>query len=608
MQLEFIRRQTALFMAKRPYAVKIQALYRGFMTRQHSNDLKQALTTLLNRRTSEAHHAVATGIQASWRRYVAHRKVEAVREIMQRRKLDMYQAAFKIQMTARAYIARVEFMRKKAEKERIDALHKQAATRIQAFWRGTQGKFSSLLRKQELARLIRVRNRKATKIQAFYRGHRAREHVNALRYEIQLREESATKIQSVWRSIQVLHWRDIRMNKVAAFIFKRQELETLQRARDVEERLLLGGQKAGGGAVVSSSSEEESQGEEEFWQERQDQEGRSYWFNQMTTEESYLVPDTRKFEKDLVGMTCRVFWPMENDWFEAEIVKWSRKKEQHKIIYNDGDNEYMNLEEEYERIQLLIDEVWIPFNMHIPDWKKEQADANKEFHTRQKINKKLLAADQHWLKFWDEESQKMRWFNEQTGKMKYALEDAESWVMIEDEAGFIRYMNKFTSERVVEDPRFEIDEEALEKAKKEQKDKEEAELEKIRFSLYFVQHMMEEYTKALEESERAVQKVLRKIAAETDTTKLGAALHHAKEVFPKDDYNKNEEIKYAGEVLRYVNELKEMAKEDGEELRKRRNQNLSVFHEKKVYHCTTCSKEVEKNMKFCPHCNARLLF
>lgn len=614
-KMEELRRVADAFMARRPQAVAIQALYRGYLTRRHAQELFQALRRMVGRRRAEAEQALAVGAQAGWRRFVARRRVEATRVIMGRRRRDQLEAARAIQGVARSYIAKVEFARKKAEKIRMDHLHKQAAIRLQAFWRGTQGKFSGLMRKQEIERMIRHRNRKATKLQAFYRGHRARTLADALRFEEQLRHDSARAIQAAWRGAQVLGWRDIRTNKVAAFIFRRQELETLQRARDVEERLLLGPQRrkaAGAGAGAfdgESSSGEESAGEEEFWQERTDAEGRTYHYNQMTAEESYLPPDTKAFEKGLIGMNCRIYWPMEQEWFDAEITKWSRKKGQHKIMYDDGDNEYINFEEEYERVQLLVDEVWIPYNMHIPSWRNEHAEARKQFQIRKKKNKKLLKTEEKWLKFWDDDVGKMRWFNEVTGEMKYAVEAADEYVVIEDDAAEIRYEHKATGERLTEDPRFEVDEEALEKARKEQEEREAAELDKVRFALYFVKNLVDAYLQALEESQHAVAKILKKIAAEKDTVKLGAALHHAKEVFPQEAFNKNEELKYAHDVLEYMQELKGHAERDSEAAVNRKKDYLSTFQEKKAYHCQKCQHEVEgKHVKFCPHCNARLVF
>ena len=65
--------------------------------------------------------------------------------------------------------------------------------------------------------------------------------------------DAALMIQRVFRSTRILHWKDIKMNKVAAFVYKRQQLELQERQRcaDIRNAQRLEG------AQQDSASEEE---------------------------------------------------------------------------------------------------------------------------------------------------------------------------------------------------------------------------------------------------------------------------------------------------------------------------------------------------------------
>ena len=98
------------------------------------------------------------------------------------------------------------------------------------------GQYSALMKKQELERLQRLRNRKALDCQRTYRGFRGRGIAEGLRFTRMREGKACTIIQRNWRMSRILPWRGIRMNKIAAFVFRREELELDERAAAVEER------------------------------------------------------------------------------------------------------------------------------------------------------------------------------------------------------------------------------------------------------------------------------------------------------------------------------------------------------------------------------------
>ena len=45
------------------------------------------------------------------------------------------------------------------------------------------------------------------------------------------------------------------------------------------------------------------------------------------------------YEFGLCGMLCKIFWPMEDAFFEGTITRYNKTKNRHRIEYDDGDAE-----------------------------------------------------------------------------------------------------------------------------------------------------------------------------------------------------------------------------------------------------------------------------
>lgn len=60
------------------------------------------------------------------------------------------------------------------------------------------------------------------------------------------------------------------------------------------------------------------------------------------------------FEKNLCGLGCRVFWPLEDVWYEGVVTRYNKTKKRHRVEYTDGsgDHEWIDLTQEEDRVQV----------------------------------------------------------------------------------------------------------------------------------------------------------------------------------------------------------------------------------------------------------------
>ncbi|CAL1404614.1 unnamed protein product, partial [Linum trigynum] len=70
---------------------------------------------------------------------------------------------------------------------------------------------------------------------------------------------------------------------------------------------------------------------------------------------SSIPPSTRRWArlgidgvdpKTFIGLQCKVYWPLDVDWYSGRIIGYNSGTNQHQIHYEDGDNEYVRLSKE----------------------------------------------------------------------------------------------------------------------------------------------------------------------------------------------------------------------------------------------------------------------
>ncbi|KAL6970849.1 hypothetical protein U1Q18_030531 [Sarracenia purpurea var. burkii] len=63
--------------------------------------------------------------------------------------------------------------------------------------------------------------------------------------------------------------------------------------------------------------------------------------------------DSKKF----IGLECKVFWPLDDDWYQGRVVGYNAETGRHHISYEDGDQEYIVLSNERIKFYISRDEM-----------------------------------------------------------------------------------------------------------------------------------------------------------------------------------------------------------------------------------------------------------
>jgi hypothetical protein len=59
-----------------------------------------------------------------------------------------------------------------------------------------------------------------------------------------------------------------------------------------------------------------------------------------------LIESVAAGDESLVGFGIKVWWPLDKKSYKGEVVEYDAKKKKHKILYNDGEQEILNLSKE----------------------------------------------------------------------------------------------------------------------------------------------------------------------------------------------------------------------------------------------------------------------
>ena len=137
-----------------------------------------------------------------------------------------------------------------------------------------------------------------------------------------------------------------------------------------------------------SASEEEAEEINLTWEKKYDNvRRRDYWYNEYTNQITYdEPPDPLSIPKAFIGVRIRVFWVAQGVWYEGVVGRYHRRKQRHRINYDDGDHEWLNMEQERDRIQIQqADGSWVLYLLYRPpellnEWsKKEKMRENENY-------------------------------------------------------------------------------------------------------------------------------------------------------------------------------------------------------------------------------------
>jgi hypothetical protein len=385
-------------------AVVVQTAYRGYVARRREGRVVRAINDLYVQRRQEVASAAVVYIQALGRAHLARRQYAALCELTAQRELDVQAAAPPIQRAFRCYRARVELERRRQHKREVEARAQAAVKVIQNAWKAMlrlRGRRKSMWK----SRLQKEKEEKGAKgLQAAFRGYRTRKSQRRRLRAKAIKEKGAGILQKMWRGTRVMKWEHMRANKLATEVWDRQDMETELAARRVVQLRpkLLAAIRV---AERDSDEEDEEDGEVDKWEECWDEARQvPYWHNPATGECSDDMPVSRHaVQLSLVGKQLKVFWPAEARWFPGVAVRYNRSKGRHRVEYDDGDHEWVDLLAERDRVQVLEQDVWIMLQYYVPPDVREVHARRRERHRREHALDKARREDAEWVPLADDE-------------------------------------------------------------------------------------------------------------------------------------------------------------------------------------------------------------
>ena len=439
------------FLSNAPSALNMQKLVRGHLVRIHHPLVSQAMRDLYSERAKEAEAWVSVRFQAKARRFLAKKRTIAWREVVRRRDMDEFNAILIMQMLGRRYNAKKELFQRKFEKIRREQLENRAASKIQNWYYKELNRYLSKLSGKDLQKAMNKTWRMTLMLQKMYRSYKGREKVHKLRIAKAVNYYAAIMIQKHFRQARVLHWKDMRLNVIAAYALDRHYIERREsvaasrlryKAYVIENRR----------DSASNSDDPEDADADAIWVEHTDyKKNRKYWVNEASKTITYDPPAVPfNAELSLIGMRIKVFWPVAQLWYEGTITDFHKRKKRHRVEYDDGDHEHLDLKKNEERCQVQLDDgSWIMMLMMKPPGEQEEMAKKEAKADEIEFKKQAMEDAMTWKIIQDDHSEGPPiYISTKTGEIRAGTLDATTWVIHEDEFGYPCFYNMETDDTV----------------------------------------------------------------------------------------------------------------------------------------------------------------
>lgn len=337
-----------------------------------------AIHELLGKRREEMQSAAAVYIQTIGRTYLSVRRVAALLELRVQHRLDVRRSALPIQMCFRAFRARRVLRQLRWKKRYQDFVLNRAARAIQKWYLQALGSWERLAEIRRAAAQRETERQAAVTLQKAIRGYLKRRELWLYLRGLVVQNKAAVIIQKAYRSSLVMRYKDMRLNRLAAEVYDMQDMEHEISASKVQalRKKLLESIRV---VEESSDSVDDMEDEDNLWQELWDSENNCpYYYNSMLNETTYELPESKNaFQMSLVGKTIKIFWPAMEQWYEGGITRFNKTKKKHRVEYSDGDHEWINLNDEHDRVQILEGDTWVMFNMYEPQVSEGGSEARE---------------------------------------------------------------------------------------------------------------------------------------------------------------------------------------------------------------------------------------
>ena len=439
--------------------IGFQACYRGYKIRLvDPAGCLPAIRRLRAQLKKYRRDVASTTIQAAGRGVRARRKALVMSQIKLRNERDERVAAAIIQSILRALHARHEVIRLRLRRERLAALHDHAARVVTKFmkWAGGQSLMARLQAIMERKR--RLQEGASLVMERCTRGLFGRQRARRRRKFMAMLNAQVTVIQKCYRGSRVMDWRNLRMNHIARHVYARRDFEQAQRALNRQKKFEAWQAEL---AKDSCSDSDGDAGGElgAEWVERRNLDGGLVWVHNETGEIVTVDPRTDPVDAELIGCSVRVFWPLEEQWFEGVLARFHRRRRKYRVEYIDGDHEWIDVDEAADRLQLYdASGSWSDFNVAVRPALAERQNKRAEKADIKVRARRLEEETRAWTVLPEKESddeydddddeaalerarakmevaktgKRERWTNSLTGEIRFLSQDAAFWMESRD--------------------------------------------------------------------------------------------------------------------------------------------------------------------------------
>ena len=195
------------------------------------------------------------------------------------------------------------------------------------------------------------------------------------------------------------------------------------------------------------------------WVERRNLDGGLVWVHNESGEIVTVDPRTDPVDAELIGCSVRVFWPLEEQWFEGVLARFHRRRRKYRVEYIDGDHEWIDVDEAADRLQLYdASGSWSDFNVALRPALVERQNKRAEKADIKVRARRLEEETRAWTVLPEKESddeydddddeaalerarakmemakvgKRERWTNSLTGEIRFLGQEAAFWMESRD--------------------------------------------------------------------------------------------------------------------------------------------------------------------------------
>jgi hypothetical protein len=521
------RIRRAEYTALVPALMLLQAVVRGNGSRRRNIYVNEVLIELYGSRKREADVGLAVRLQSCARRYLAKQRVRVWREFKGRRHADETRSALTIQKLCGTWLYTRRYDNRKMREMALFEVQMRAANKLIRFSKSSLARKRAKIARREVIRQRALRLVATYLLQRQTRGFWGRNKAYKARIANAAKYHAAMTVQRFYRGASVLHWRDMRLNIIAAFVLDRHYVERRARVADSRVRYLnyLEDVKR------DSASESEDEAEEEVqWSKGYDPKLRCpFWRNEITNDVTYEEPRDVMAEKRLLfGARLRVYWVVQDAWYEGVLVNYHKRKQRFRLDYDDSDHEWLDIYREKDRIQIqLSDGSWVMFSQYKTVF--EDQDREKKLEKGVEDESKAQAyEDAYQWKILSESvhDTKVLYISEKTGEIRIGVFDAAMWTIEDDGYGFPCFYHSETGHTEHEDPRF------TESTPKDLAIARSFVMQELRYAVFFCKDYLLKYESAqLKKNAREIKLVSRMISKSDKPKQMNAFYLRAKALY-----------------------------------------------------------------------------